>query len=198
VAPSASILIADDDEISARFLKRLLTHEGHHVSVVRTSDEALRVCAANPPDLVLVDLPTPAGRGFEVCRRLKAQTLTRFIPVIIVTAQGDPRDRLDAINAGADDFVAKPFDATELHARIRSLVRLKRYTDELESAEAVILGLGATIEARDPNTRGHCQRLRTASALRMTCGHRLTTVRRGISSRVSPSTASRATPPSTW
>jgi len=159
VAASASILIADDDDISARFLKRLLTREGHHVSIVHSGDEALRACATNPPDLVLIDLVAPAGHGFDVCRRLKEQSLTRFVPVIIVTAESERGDRLDGINAGADDFVAKPFDATELHARIRSLVRLKRYTDELESAEAVILGLGATIEARDPNTQGHCQRL---------------------------------------
>jgi putative two-component system response regulator len=66
---------------------------------------------------------------------------------------------LKGIDAGADDFLSKPFDSAELHARIRSLVRLKRYTDDLESAEAVLLGLGATIEARDPCTRGHCQRL---------------------------------------
>jgi len=159
VTPSASILIADDDEISARFLKRLLTREGHHVSVVNSGEEALRACASHPPDLVLIDLVSPTGHGFDFCRRLKEQKSTRFIPVVIVTAQSDRRDRLDGINAGADDFVTKPFDATELHARIRSLVRLKRYTDELESAEAVILGLGATIEARDPNTQGHCQRL---------------------------------------
>ena len=156
---TARILIADDDEISARFLKRLLTREGHHVSVVHSGEDALRLCATSPPDLVLIDLVAPAGHGFGVCRQLKEKPITRLIPVVIVTAESDRRDRLDGINAGADDFVTKPFDATELHARIRSLVRLKRYTDELESAEAVILGLGATIEARDPNTQGHCQRL---------------------------------------
>src|SRR5439155_11653585 len=90
---------------------------------------------------------------------LKDQEATRFIPIVIVTAQSDRRQRLKGIEAGADDFLTKPFDGTELRARIRSLVRLKRYTDELESAEAVLLGLGATIEARDPCTRGHCQRL---------------------------------------
>ena len=159
MTPSASILIADDDEISARFLKRLLTREGHHVSIVNSGEEALQACTTKPPDLVLIDLVAPTGHGFDVCRRLKEQPATRLIPVVVVTAQSERRDRLDSINAGADDFVAKPFDAAELHARIRSLVRLKRYTDELESAEAVILGLGATIEARDPNTQGHCQRL---------------------------------------
>jgi putative two-component system response regulator len=140
-------------------LKRLLTREGHNVSVVADADAAIAACAANPPDLVLIDLVSPRGRGFEVCRRLKAAEFTRFVPVIIITAAGDREQRLEGIQAGCDEFVTKPFDASELHARIGSLLRLKRFTDELESAEAVILGLGATIEARDPSTQGHCQRL---------------------------------------
>ena len=159
VSAPASILIADDDEISARFLKRLLTREGHHVSIVTTADEVLSACASNPPDLVVIDLVAPRGHAFDVCRRLKGQPTTRFIPVVIVTSQADRHERLAGIDAGADDFVSKPFDVMELHARIKSLVQLKRYTDELESAEAVILGLGATIEARDPTTQGHCERL---------------------------------------
>jgi putative two-component system response regulator len=159
VAISASILVADDDETSTRFLHRLLAREGHRVSVAHTGDQALAMCAASPPDLVLIDLVAPRGVGFDVCRSLKEQPTTRFVPVVIVTAPTGHGDRLKGIDAGCDDFLTKPFDAMELHARIRSLVKLKRYTDELESAESVIIGLGATIEARDPCTRGHCQRL---------------------------------------
>jgi putative two-component system response regulator len=155
----AAILVADDDETSARFLKRLLTREGHHVAIVSTADAVLAACSTDTPDLVLLDLVSPRGLGFDVCRRLKEQSNTRFVPVVIVTAQGDRTDRLKGIEAGCDDFLIKPFDTMELHARIQSLVRLKRYTDDLESAESVILGLGATIEARDPSTNGHCQRL---------------------------------------
>ena len=155
----ASILIADDDQTSARFLNRLLTREGHDVAVVHTGRDALDACQSAPPDLVLVDLVDAQGQGFDVCRQLKQASATRFIPVVIVTAQADRADRLKGIEAGCDDFLIKPFDSAELHARIKSLVRLKRFTDELESAEAVILGLGATIEARDPSTNGHCQRL---------------------------------------
>lgn len=154
----ATILVADDDATSAKFLQRLLTREGH-VRIVNDEEAALTACEASPPDLVLIDLVAPQGHGFTVCRRLKDRHATRLIPVIIVTSQGDSGERLEGIEAGADDFVLKPFDATELRARVKSLVRMKRYTDELESAEAVILGLGATIEARDPMTRGHCQRL---------------------------------------
>jgi cyclic di-GMP phosphodiesterase len=159
VSSRASILIADNDEISARFLKRLLTREGHHVSIVDNAEDVLRSCTSNAPDLVVIDMVAPEGQAFEVCRKLKEQPTTRFIPIVIVTSQADRQDRLAGIDAGADDFLSKPFDPTELHARIKSLVKLKRFTDELESAEAVILGLGATIEARDPTTQGHCERL---------------------------------------
>jgi putative two-component system response regulator len=159
VIRSADILVADDDETSVRFLRRLLSREGHRISVVDTVERALRACELEVPDLVLVDLVAPRGQGFELCRRLKNMTVTRFVPVVIVTAQADRRDRLRGIEAGCDDFLVKPFDATELHARIQSLVRIKRFTDDLESAEAVIMGMGATIEARDPCTNGHCQRL---------------------------------------
>jgi putative two-component system response regulator len=145
--------------VTARLLKRLLTKEGHRVTIVRSGDEALRACAANPPDLVVIDLVSPHGHGFDVCRKLKHQPKTQFIPIVIVTSAFERQQRLEGINAGADEFLPKPFDAATLHARVKSLIRLKRQTDELESAEAVILGLGATIEARDPCTRGHCQRL---------------------------------------
>ena len=120
----ASILVADDDEISARFLKRLLTREGHHVSIVKTAEGVLELCATDAPDLVLLDLLSPRGHGFEVCRKLKEQSTTRFVPVVIVTAQSDRADRLRGIEAGCDDFLIKPFDSMELHARIQSLVRL--------------------------------------------------------------------------
>lgn len=154
----ASILIADDDAASARFLKRLLTRDGHQVPVVATAAAALTACTASPPDLIVIDLVVH-GDGFRVCRSLKEQPSTRLIPVVIVTSRFDRAERLRAIECGADDFIPKPFDSVELRARIASLLRLKRYTDELESAESVILGLGATIEARDPCTQGHCERL---------------------------------------
>jgi putative two-component system response regulator len=159
VLARAAILVADEDETSSRYLRRLLTREGHHVSVVCTGEDAISACATHPPDIVLLDLISPSGEGFAVCRKLKEQYATRLIPIVIVTSPTGSRERLEGIQAGCDDFITKPFDAAELHARIGSLLRLKRYTDDLESAETVILGLGATIEARDPSTQGHCQRL---------------------------------------
>jgi putative two-component system response regulator len=159
VLAPAAILVVDNDETTVRYLKRLLTREGHHVSVVATAEEAVASCMTHPTDLVLLDLAAAAGKGVGVCHELKEHFATRLIPVVVIATQTDGRERLDAIQAGCDEFITKPFDAAELHARIRSLVRLKRYTDDLESAEAVFLGLGATIEARDPSTQGHCERL---------------------------------------
>ncbi len=111
------------------------------------------------PDLVLMDVLMPKLSGFEVCDRIKQNKSTRLTPVVLVTALQESQDKIQGINAGADDFVTKPVNPHELRARVRSLVRLKRYTDELDSAESVILSLALVIEARDAYTDGHCQRL---------------------------------------
>jgi putative two-component system response regulator len=118
VTDSASILIADNDATTARFLTRLLSREGHRVEVVTTAEAALERCASAPPDLVLVDL-LAGGSWFEICRKIKEQESTRLIPVVIVTAQSDRADRLKGIEAGADDFVAKPFDLDDLVETLR-------------------------------------------------------------------------------
>jgi putative two-component system response regulator len=90
---------------------------------------------------------------------LKGRPVTRLIPIVLMTGSAEREDRVRAIEAGADDFLMKPVDQTELKARVRSLIRLKRYTDELDTAETVIMSLARTIEARDPYTEGHCERL---------------------------------------
>ena len=110
-------------------------------------------------DVVLLDVRLPGLDGFEVCARLKQMERTRLVPVVLVTGHGAREHRIRGIHAGADDFLTKPFDAEELHARVASLARLKEYTDELESAEAILRSLALTIDARDPYTDGHCERL---------------------------------------
>jgi cyclic di-GMP phosphodiesterase len=158
-----SVLIVDDLASSARLAQAMLTPDGHTTRTAGDGAEALLLVEAEPPDLILMDVMMPNLDGFEACRILKQDAGTRLIPIVLVTALDDTASRLRGIDAGADDFVTKPFNALELRARVRSLMRLKRYTDELDSAESVIVSLALTIEARDSTTGGHCQRLSTSA-----------------------------------
>jgi putative two-component system response regulator len=108
---------------------------------------------------VLLDVELPDVDGLTICRSIKGTSETRLTPVLIMTGSAGPDVYLDALKAGADDFLAKPIVLAELRARVRSVVRMKSYIDELDDAAAAILMLGATIEARDRTTSGHCQRL---------------------------------------
>jgi cyclic di-GMP phosphodiesterase len=156
---TGSILVVDDVAANVRLLDRLLSAQGYTVTTATDGEEALEAVATRLPDLLLMDVRMPRLDGIEACRRLKHDEKTRLIPVVLMTGFSEPEDRIRAIDAGADDLLAKPIDQPELMARVRSLIRLKRYTDDLDSAEAVILSLALTIEARDPYTEGHCQRL---------------------------------------
>ena len=161
-----SVLIVDDIVGNARLVESLLAPDGHTVRTAGGGAEALQLIQADPPDLVLMDVLMPNVDGFEACRAIKQDPSTRLIPVVLVTALDNTVTRLRGLEAGADDFVTKPFNAPELRARVRSLLRIKRYTDDLDTAESVIVSLALTIEARDSTTDGHCQRLaHYASAL---------------------------------
>lgn len=158
-ASPATILVVDDIEANARLLERLLAPEGHRVLFARDGGEALDRVRQEQPDLVLMDVIMPTLDGFETCRRLKSDPATRLVPVVLITALQSSRDRVKGLEVGADDFLSRPVNTAELTARVRSLLRIKRFTDELDTAESVILSLALTIEARDASTEGHCQRL---------------------------------------
>jgi putative two-component system response regulator len=158
------ILIVDDESAARIALATLLRREGFEVRDVSNGDAALTECASFRPDLILLDIVMPGVDGFEVCRRIKATPETRLTPVVLITGLSATGDRIKGINAGADDFLSKPIDFNELLARTRSLLRLKQYTDELENAEGVLFSLALSIEARDPYTSGHCERLAEMSA----------------------------------
>jgi putative two-component system response regulator len=160
------VLVVDDVRPNVKIAAKVLSDDGHRVSVAMNGNQAIKFVGREHPDLILLDVLMPELDGFEVCRRIKSNPATRLIPIILVTALQGAKDRIRGIEAGADDFVTKPFDTLELCARVRSLIRLKRFTDELDSAESVVLGLAQAIEARDGGTEGHCQRLaRLAEAL---------------------------------
>jgi putative two-component system response regulator len=153
------VLVVDDEETVSAFLTRLLTAEGCVVEVTTDGPTTLQAVTTNPPDVILLDVVIPGVDGFEVCRRLKRDPATRLLPVILVTGLGERAQRIEGLEAGADDFLTKPVDTGELLARVRSLGRMKRYTDDLDSASSIIMTLAVMIEARDGHTEGHCHRM---------------------------------------
>jgi putative two-component system response regulator len=153
------ILVVDDEPGNIVLIRHILANQAYEVETATSGEAALEQVPLFQPELILLDVNMPGIDGFEVCRRLKANPRTKLIPVVLLTGRTALDDRIRGIEAGADDVVTKPFARSELTARIRSLIRLKRYTDELDSAEAVILSLARIIEARDPYTGGHCDRL---------------------------------------
>lgn len=162
----ATILIADDAPEQLAVITRLLGRERYQCITVGNGRDAVAACASQKIDVVLIDVQMPICDGLTACRQLKDFPDTALIPVLVMTGQTDAATHLAAIEAGADDFVPKPIQPAELRARVRSAVRMKRCIDELDNAAASIVMLGATIEARDPRTKGHCERLaRYATAL---------------------------------
>lgn len=161
--PLATILVADDSESNRDLLSDLLRSEGYRVATASDGLSALEALRRQRIDLAILDVMMPYETGFAVCRALKLDPETRLTPVVLVTALSDADDRLHGIECGADDFLSKPINRAELLARVRSLLRLKHFTDELENAETVLISLALSIEAKDPYTEGHCDRLATYS-----------------------------------
>jgi putative two-component system response regulator len=156
---TGTILVADDQAANRELLEELLTPQGYKVVTVPDGAAALEELTRAQFDLVLLDVMMPQLNGFEVCEKIKNNPDTYLIPVIMITALSDKQDRIEGIRVGADDFLSRPLDRTELLARVRSLLKLKQRTDELERAESVLFSLARSIEGKDPYTHGHCERL---------------------------------------
>ena len=144
---NAGILLVDDEPRNVRLLAAVLEADGFTVTSASSGPEMLERVRADSPDLVLLDVHMRGMNGYEVCRRLREDPATAFLPVVMITASGSEA-RVDAIEAGADDLVTKPFDQQELLLRVRSLVRLKRYHDTIERQAAELGDLNRTLEAR--------------------------------------------------
>jgi len=155
----ARILIVDDMPENLDILAGLLEPEGYTVSTARDGQEAVDQALGDPPDLVLMDVSMPRMTGLEACRRLKADERTQLVPVLLITGLGAREDRIEGIAAGCDDFLTKPVDFEQLIARTRSALRTKALVDQLEQAENVLVSLATALDAKDPYTRGHSERV---------------------------------------
>jgi putative two-component system response regulator len=153
------ILVVDDDPMVRDILVRFLQREGYQPLVASDGREALALVARDAPDLVLLDVTMPGLDGFSVCRAIKEDVRTALIPVTMLTGLDDRENRQRGMEAGADDFLPKPFDQPMLRARLRSQLRLKSLTDQLEHTESVIFSLALAVEVKDSYTEGHLWRL---------------------------------------
>ena len=153
------VLVVDDNPDTMVLMRELLSTRGYEVVAVADANQAEMEIRRELPDLILSDVVMPGKSGYELCRELKENPTTRLIPVVLITGLTDREDKLRGIEAGADDFLNKPIFSEELFARVKSLLKLKEFTDELETAESVLCTLGLSVESRDPYTEGHCERL---------------------------------------
>jgi adenylate cyclase len=141
------ILVVDDVITNVRLLEAILSPRGYEVCSAQSGREALEAVARRPPDLILLDIVMPGMDGYEVCRRIREDPANAFLPVVMITASGNEQ-KLQAIEAGADDFVTKPVDQAELLARVKSLLRVKHYHDTIERQTAELAAWNEELENR--------------------------------------------------
>ena len=144
---TVTILAVDDQPANLRLLDAVLSPRGYRVIRASSGEQALELLSSSSPDLVLLDIVMPGIDGYEVCRRIRSAPETAFLPVVMITASGH-QEKTRAIEAGADDFVSKPFDQSELLARVASLARIKRYHDTITRQAAELAQWNAELEAR--------------------------------------------------
>lgn len=159
-----AILIVDDLEAHLELMEAIFEKEGCRVIPAHNATEALQITQHSSPDLAILDVMMPGINGYELCRMLKEKSRTRFFPVILVTSLIELEDKIAGLEAGADDFISKPFKTIELMTRVRSLLKLKRLQEELDHSENVILTLAVALESKDPYTKGHSERVGNLSA----------------------------------
>jgi len=155
----ATILVVDDLDIHREALRRLLEDDGYCVLCARRTSEAMEILDQAPVDLVILDMLLPDGDGMEFCRRLRADRRTELIPALMLSRTGTVECEIEGIGSGADGVLSRPFHPDVLRARVRSKLRQKAIVDRLEDSETIILALAQTVEHRDYNTAGHCDRL---------------------------------------
>ncbi len=161
---SPTVLVVEDDEANRALLCRLLESEGYRVHPTSDGEAGLRAVVTFRPDLVLLDVGLPRLDGYELTRRLRLDPHHATLPILLLTGRTAQSDVVTGLNAGADDFITKPFDRAELIARIRSALRLRRALVGMEAAHAVVTALANAVAAKDAQTERHCERLALLAA----------------------------------
>jgi putative two-component system response regulator len=170
---SSMVLIVDDEYIGRETLQSVLEGEGYELEMAENGLQAIEKAKQLLPDVILLDIMMPGMTGFEVCQRIRSDPQIAEIPIIILTALDDRESLLNALKAGADDFISKPFDRYELRARLLGITRLNRYqkliqeraklreanAQLLNAYEATIEGLSHALDLRDRETEGHSRRV---------------------------------------
>ena len=154
-----TVLAVDDDPGALEALAEALSTLRFRVWGATDGGSALALAQRHQPDVILLDVMMPGMDGYELCAQLKQDPETRLIPVVFLTGHGTREARLHGLEAGATDFLSKPCDLVELEVRVRNLVEFRRLTLELDSAEQMVFSIARTVEARDPDTSDHCERL---------------------------------------
>jgi putative two-component system response regulator len=160
----ALVLIVEDDAGNRALLERLLEREGYRTKAVGDGEAAILAVGEHAPDLILLDIGLPRMDGYEVTRRLRTNLNTLTVPVILLTGRSSLDDVVEGLDAGADDFLSKPFRQPELLARIRSALRLRQALVRMDAAHKAVAALANAVEAKDPSTEQHCQRLANLAA----------------------------------
>jgi putative two-component system response regulator len=159
------VLIVDDDPQNRKLLRSCLSETDRHIVEATNGTDALSLSEENEFDLVLLDVMMPGLDGFEVCRRLKTTEASHTLPVILITALDDTESRVKGIQAGAEDFISKPFNIEEVSARAASLIRLKKIQGRMSALEDVLEALANAVEAKDTYTKGHTDRVSRLATL---------------------------------
>lgn len=155
----AKILVVDDMETNIKMLGYVLRPPEYHIVEARSGEEALQILRNEAIDVVLLDVMMPGISGFETCIRIRKDLGLTLLPVIMLTSLGGADDVVQGLDAGADDYISKPFSTIELIARIRASIERKNLIDKLDDAESVLFSLARMVEARDVDTGDHCDRL---------------------------------------
>ncbi|RZU10873.1 adenylate/guanylate cyclase family protein [Kribbella rubisoli] len=157
-ADGTRVLVVDDQPPNVRLLEAILSPRGYDVVTASSGEQALELIGAEEIDLVLLDILMPGIDGYEVCRRIRDQVDTAYLPVVMVTASGDEQ-KVKALEAGADDFLTKPINQSELLARVASLARIKRYQDTIKRQAAELAGWNQELESRVEHQVSQLQRM---------------------------------------